>query len=78
MVIKTPKALSVWYRSERRKKGLTQQDIAKRAALSQRDVSEFENCRVEIGVGKLIRLLNAAELNLEITDGQTGKGTWEW
>ncbi len=78
MICTTPKALGAWFRSERRKKGYTQQDIAARAAVTQRAVSEFETGRTDVGLVRLLRLLNAAGLTLDVKAAPENSGDEEW
>ena len=65
--------------AERRKGlGLTQQELARRAGVSRLLVARLETGRLpEIGTKKLIRILNAAGLDLRVTSLNQRRPTLE-
>ena len=47
MIVATPKALAAWYKSVRTTKGLTQTEVADRCLMTQKQISEFENGKLQ-------------------------------
>jgi transcriptional regulator with XRE-family HTH domain len=62
----------------RKRLGLTQQDLAQRARVSRLLIARLETGRLpEIGAKKLIRILNAAGLDLRVTSLNQQRPTLE-
>ena len=57
MMLRTPPAVSVWLKVKRRERGMTQSELAQKAGVTQRLVSDFERGKVDIRVDTLCRLL---------------------
>jgi transcriptional regulator with XRE-family HTH domain len=63
---------------QRKLLGLTQQDLARRAAVSRLLIARLETGRLpEIGVKKLVRILNAVGLDLRVTSLNQQRPTLE-
>ena len=68
MIVATPKALAAWYKSVRTTKGLTQTEVADRCLMTQKQISEFENGKLNVTMSTLFRLLNAVQLNINLVE----------
>lgn len=80
MIVATPKALAAWYKSVRTTKGLTQTEVAERCLMTQKQISEFENGKLNVTISTLFRLLNAVQLNINLVEFKTsndGRGQWD-
>ena len=77
MIVATPKALAAWYKSVRTTKGLTQTEVADRCLMTQKQISEFENGKLNVTMSTLFRLLNAVQLNINLVEFDPEKlGQW--
>ncbi len=78
MIVATPKALAAWYKSVRTTKGLTQTEVADRCLMTQKQISEFENGKLNVTMSTLFRLLNAVQLNINLVEFDPKKlGQWD-
>ena len=78
MIVATPKALAAWYKSVRTTKGLTQTEVAERCLMTQKQISEFENGKLNVTMSTLFRLLNALQLNINLVEFDPKKlGQWD-
>ena len=72
MIVATPKALAAWFKSVRTTKGLTQTEVADRCLMTQKQISEFENGKLNgklnVTMSTLFRLLNAVQLNINLVE----------
>lgn len=66
MKIFDPKALSVYLRDERRRRGLSQAKVGDSVGLRQGTVSKFESMPEKMQLDTLFRLLSALELELAV------------
>ena len=64
MKITDPKALSIYLRDERRRRGLSQAKVGDLVGLRQGTVSKFESMPEKVQLDTLFRLLSALELDL--------------
>lgn len=71
MIVATPKALAALYKSVRTIKGLTQTEVADRCLMTQKQISEFENGKLNVTMSTLFRLLNAVQLNINLVEFKT-------
>lgn len=55
--------------SRRREIGLTQSEVARRSGVSRRTIIAMENNDTEIGLARLIRILQALDLAITIAPG---------
>ncbi|MDV6316458.1 helix-turn-helix domain-containing protein [Idiomarina sp. HP20-50] len=91
MKVTDPKALAVYLRDERKRRGLSQSVVADEVDLRQGTVSRFESTPEKMQLDTLFRLLSALELELSVKprDGSArnqrgshtsddGKWTEEW
>jgi HTH-type transcriptional regulator/antitoxin HipB len=62
--LNTPRALGALLRDARRRRGLTQADLASSVGLTQRTVSAVERGATDVRFGTLLRLLAALDLEL--------------
>jgi HTH-type transcriptional regulator/antitoxin HipB len=67
--ITSTRDLAVACRGRRQTLGLTQADLATRAAVSRQWLSEFESGKPTAELGLVIRLLDALDLHLSVSDG---------
>ena len=70
MIVTTPQALGAWFQTVRKRKGLTQTEVAKRCFLSQKIVSEFENGKSNVTISTLLRLLAALQLTIDLVESE--------
>ena len=66
MKITDPKALSIYLRDERRRRGLSQAKVGDLVGLRQGTVSKFESTPEKMQLDTLFRLLSALELELAV------------
>tara|TARA_B100002019_G_scaffold281149_1_gene284897 strand:- start:3870 stop:4145 length:276 start_codon:yes stop_codon:yes gene_type:complete len=66
MKITDPKALSIYLRDERRRRGLSQGKVGDLVGLRQGTVSKFESMPEKMQLDTLFRLLSALELELAV------------
>lgn len=66
MKITDPKALSIYLRDERRRRGLSQAKVGDLVGLRQGTVSKFESMPEKMQLDTLFRLLSALELELAV------------
>ncbi len=66
MKITDPKALSIYLRDERRRRGLSQAKVGDLVGLRQGTVSKFESMPEKMQLDTLFRLLSALELDLSV------------
>ena len=59
-------------RGRRRELGLSQAELASRARVSRQWVSAFESGKATAEIGLAIRLLDALDLRLAVTEAETG------
>ena len=60
--------MAAWYKSVRTTKGLTQTEVADRCLMTQKQISEFENGKLNVTMSTLFRLLNAVQLNINLVE----------
>lgn len=70
MIVTTSQALGAWFQTVRKRKGLTQTEVAKRCFLSQKIVSEFENGKSNVTISTLLRLLAALQLTIDLVESE--------
>jgi transcriptional regulator with XRE-family HTH domain len=58
----------LYFRAMRITKGLTQQEVADMAHVRQKDVSAFENGRLDVRLSTLARLLSAVGIAVSLED----------
>jgi transcriptional regulator with XRE-family HTH domain len=68
MYILSPLSLTLYFRAMRITKGLTQQEAADMAHVRQKDVSAFENGRLDVRLSTLARLLSAVGIAVSLED----------
>ncbi|RZU51733.1 helix-turn-helix protein [Krasilnikovia cinnamomea] len=66
MRIDTAHDLSLFLREERRHAGLSQSDVAARAGVSRRWLSDFEGGKVTAEVGLVVKVIRALGLMMEV------------
>ena len=70
--------MAAWYKSVRTTKGLTQTEVADRCLMTQKQISEFENGKLNVTMSTLFRLLNAVQLNINLVEFDPKKlGQWD-
>ncbi|GAA0374645.1 hypothetical protein GCM10009092_43590 [Bowmanella denitrificans] len=67
MKVTDPKTLSVYLRDERKRRGISQSQVADLVGLRQGTVSRFESSPEKMQLDTLFRLLSALELELSVT-----------
>ena len=58
MMLRTPPAVSVWLKAKRRERGMTQSELAQKAGVTQRLVSDFERARLIFGSTRFVGSLS--------------------
>ena len=66
MKVTDPKTLSVYLRDERKRRGISQSQVADLVGLRQGTVSRFESAPEKMQLDTLFRLLSALELELDV------------
>lgn len=79
MIIHFPRELAMMAVNQRKKLGLTQEDVADRVGLKQKTISAFENRPERVRLSTAFLILSALGLNLELNITKEIKG-WkeEW
>ena len=75
MLIRSIGDLAAAVRGRRRDLGLTQAQLATRAGVSRKWVYEFEAGKPSAELRLILRVLDALDLNLDLTSGVRGHGT---
>jgi HTH-type transcriptional regulator / antitoxin HipB len=80
MFIRSPKALALYVKHIRKKRRLSQEDVAKLVGLRQATISEFENNPETTKLETLFNILSAVKLDLEILPKEADTDGWmeEW
>ena len=83
MKVTDPKTLSVYLRDERKRRGISQSQVADLVGLRQGTVSRFESAPEKMQLDTLFRLLSALELELSVKpkgskDQDTGNSVKTW
>ena len=68
MTMNTPEQVGMWLKSCRLERGMTQAELAKKAGVTQRLISDFERNKVVIRIDTLYRILRALGLILATID----------
>ena len=68
MTMNTPEQVGMWLKSCRLERGMTQAELAKKAGVTQRLISDFERNKVVIRIDTLYRILRAQGLILATID----------
>ncbi len=68
VTLKSTKDIGKFIRNERKKQGLTQDDLAGLSGTGRRFISELENGKPTIQLGKALLVLNALGLSAFIAD----------
>ena len=76
MIVATPAALSAWFKSRRKEKGLTQERLAAITGLKQKTISGFECGTVDIRMETIFRLLAAVGLNIDLINRPENDSLW--
>ena len=66
MVIHSPSDLGAMVRTARKRAGLTQRDLADLCACGPRFISELENGKATIELGKAMRVINTLSMDMSI------------
>lgn len=68
MTMNTPEQVGMWLKSCRLERGMTQAELAKKAGVTQRLISDFERNKIVIRIDTLYRILKALGLILATID----------
>lgn len=68
MILKRPESVGQWVRTQRLKMEMTQTQLAEKAGVTQRLISQFETGKVGIQLETLWRIFNALQLRLAAVD----------
>ena len=71
--ISSPAMLGKFIRSYRKKKGINQKELGKKAGITQETISNLENQTKRIRIDNLFRILSALNLDLILTDKKEDK-----
>lgn len=69
-VIRRPNQVGLFVKDQRRQQKLTQADLARRAGVTQRMVSEFENGKVGPTLETLFRIFDALNVRFAVFDSK--------
>lgn len=67
-VLDRPEVVGMWVRTQRKKMGMTQVELAKKAEVTQRLISEFESGKAGIRLDTLLKIFRILELRLATVD----------
>lgn len=68
MPLRDPQAAGLWIRTQRRMMKMTQVDLARKAQVTQRLISEVENGKVGIRLETFFRIAEALQLQVATVD----------
>lgn len=73
MLIRTPRDLGAAIREHRRRRGLDQQELAKKIGVSRQWVVEVEKGKVRAEIGLVLRALNALGVTLSLSQDERAR-----